>query len=120
MINPNFAHVAVAEFSTRQNQSRYDFLSELMEVLTSAPAPMTVTEIAQTVGQTYCDNHGITKNIDWYTPTVQRTTQNLRKLVCVGCVQRQEIKTGRIMFIQTHDGMKSIEEKKILFSLIGG
>lgn len=121
---PNLAHVAVAEHSTGDNQRRYNILETILEVLT---APMTVTEINAAIGNTLWNKD----HPDWqvpanyapggydFRPTVQRTAQNIRRLVAVGAVKREEIKTGEIRIVEIAPGvMKSFEIKEIRFSRI--
>ena len=124
MKNPNLAHVVVAEFSTGDNQRRYNILETILEVLT---APMTVTEINKAIGNTLWNKD----HPDWqvplnyapggydFSPTAQRTTQHIRKLVAAGVVKREEIKTGEIRIVEVTPGvMKSFEVKEIRFSRI--
>ena len=124
MKNPNFAHVAVAEFSTGNNQRRYNILETILEVLT---APMTITEINAAIGNSLWnkDHPDWSVPLDYapggydFRPTVQRTTQNIRKLVAAGAVNREEIKTGEIRIVEVVPGvMKSFEVKEIRFSRI--
>lgn len=124
MKNPNLAHVVVAEFSTGDNQRRYNILETILEVLT---APMTVTEINKAIGNTLWNKD----HPDWevplnyapggydFRPTAQRTTQHIRKLVAAGVVKREEVKTGEIRIVEVAPGvMKSFEVKEIRFSRI--
>lgn len=124
MKNPNLAHVVVAEFSTGDNQRRYNILETILEVLT---APMTVTEINKAIGNTLWNKD----HPDWqvplnyapggydFSPTAQRTTQHIRKLVAAGVVKREEVKTGEIRIVEVAPGvMKSFEVKEIRFSRI--
>lgn len=124
MNTPNLAHVAVAEHSTGDNQRRYNILETILEVLT---APMTVTEINAAIGNTLWnkDHPGWAVPANYapggydFRPTVQRTTQHIRKLVAVGAVKREEIKTGEIRIVEIAPGvMKSFEVKEIRFSRI--
>lgn len=124
MKNPNLAHVVVAEFSTGDNQRRYNILETILEVLTT---PMTVTEINKAIGNTLWNKD----HPDWqvplnyapggydFSPTAQRTTQHIRKLVAAGVVKREEVKTGEIRIVEVAPGvMKSFEVKEIRFSRI--
>ena len=124
MKNPNLAHVVVAEFSTGDNQRRYNILETILEVLT---APMTVTEINKAIGNILWNKD----HPDWqvplnyapggydFSPTAQRTTQHIRKLVAAGVVKREEVKTGEIRIVEVAPGvMKSFEVKEIRFSRI--
>ena len=124
MKNPNLAHVVVAEFSTGDNQRRYNILETILEVLT---APMTITEINKAIGNTLWNKD----QPDWkvplnyapggydFSPTAQRTTQHIRKLVAAGVVKREEVKTGEIRIVEVAPGvMKSFEVKEIRFSRI--
>ena len=124
MTTPNLAHVAVVEFSTVDNERRYNILETILEVLT---APMTVTEINKAIGNTLWNKD----HPDWqvplnyapggydFRPTVQRTTQNIRKLVAMGAVNRVEVKTGEIRVVEIAPGViKSFEVKKILYSKV--
>lgn len=124
MKNPNLAHVVVAEFSTGDNQRRYNILETILEVLT---APMTITEINKAIGNTLWNKD----HPDWqvplnyapggydFSPTAQRTTQHIRKLVAAGVVKREEVKTGEIRIVEVTPGvMKSFEVKEIRFSRI--
>ena len=124
MKNPNLAHVVVAEFSTGDNQRRYNILETVLEVLT---APMTITEINKAIGNTLWNKD----HPDWkvplnyapggydFSPTAQRTTQHIRKLIAAGVVKREEVKTGEIRIVEVAPGvMKSFEVKEIRFSRI--
>ena len=124
MTTPNLAHVAVVEFSTVDNERRYNILETILEVLT---APMTITEINKAIGNTLWNKD----HPDWqvplnyapggydFRPTVQRTTQNIRKLVAMGAVNRVEVKTGEIRVVEIAPGViKSFEVKKILYSKV--
>lgn len=124
MKNPNLVHVIVTEFSTGDNQRRYNILETILEVLT---APMTITEINQAIGNALWnkDNPDLQIPVNYapggyyFSPSVQRTTQNIRKLVAAGVVKREEVKTGEIRFVEVAPGvMKSFEVKEIRFSRI--
>ena len=124
MITPNFAHVAVAEFSTGDNQRRYNILETILEVLT---APMTITEINAAIGNRLWNKD----HPDWpvpldyapggydFRPTVQRTTQNIRKLVIAGAVKKEKIKTGKVRIVEVMPGvMKSFEVEEVRYSKV--
>lgn len=124
MKNPNFAHVVVVEFSTGDNQRRYNILESILEVLT---APMTITEINKAIGNSLWNkenpNFAVPANYAPggydFRPSVQRTTQNIRKLVAAGVVNREEIKTGEIRTVEVAPGvMKSFEVKEVRYSRI--
>ena len=124
MKNPNLVHVIVTECYTGDNQRRYNILETILEVLT---APMTITEINQAIGNTLWNKD----NPDWqvpanyapggfyFSPSVQRTTQHIRRLVAAGVVKREEVKTGEIRIVEVAPGvMKSFEVKEIRYSRI--
>lgn len=123
MITPNLAHVAVAEFSTRENDYRYKKLNAILAVLPDfGECGATATDLAVAVGRKLWADKGYDPqkyNPEWHAPTVQSISQNVRKLVRCGAVQRTEFITGRTMRIELYPGeFKDIPEKIVLFNLI--
>lgn len=123
MNNPNLAHVAVAECSTRENRKRYKYLSDILSALSGfGECGATATQIAEVVGRKRWEANGFPMekyNPEWHAPTVQLISQNVRKLVKVGAVQRTEFITGRTLRIETYPGeFKDIPEKIVLFNVI--
>lgn len=123
MITPNLAHVAVAEFSTRENDYRYKKLNAILDVLPDfGECGATATDLAVAVGRKLWADKGYDPqkyNPEWHAPTVQSISQNVRKLVRCGAVQRTEFITGRTMRIELYPGeFKDIPEKIVLFNLI--
>lgn len=123
MNTPNLAHVAVAEFSTRENLWKYKKINGILEVLPGfGDGGATATDIAIAVGRHLWEANGYDPknyNPDWHAPTVQCISQNLRKLVACGAVQRTEFITGRTLRIELYPGeFKDIPEKIVLFNLV--
>ena len=123
MNNPNLAHVAVAECSTRENRKRYKYLSDILSALSGfGECGATATQIAEVVGRERWKSYGYPMekyNPEYHAPTVQLISQNVRKLVKVGAVQRTEFITGRTLRIQVgRNEWKDIPEKIVLFNVI--